>query len=314
MRAWLCSLLLGVVGLLWVARLPAVDKDLPYPTATPDADTIAGNVYFVNHAYAVRNLVQERDGRRSAFVLIKPADASVRVHTVERFLNNDYHDGVIKARDLVVFRSGTLRGTGILATVYEDQAKPQDVLIWMPSLRKARRHAEPPLEDSWGGSNLTFEDIYLRKPGYETHELLGEEAFGECLSFPSLPGAADDPVLAHGPKPRCEQKGRRVYKLKSTTRFPEWWYDYRIQYVDASSFADYRSVFYKGGRLLKVVDKDWVSMELPDPRAQYARYWYARSADTPVESLFAVPDGLTRWNTEVDPTLWTESGLGRISR
>jgi hypothetical protein len=83
--------------------------------------------------------------------------------------------------------------------------------------------------------------------------------------------------------------------------------------VDAASFADYRSVYYKGDTVIKVVDKDWVSMGLPDPRGQYARYWYARSLDTPVESLYAVPDGLTRWNVEVDPSLWTEEGLTRIT-
>ena len=53
---------------------------------------------------------------------------------------------------------------------------------------------------------------------------------------------------------------------------------------------------------------------LPDPRGQYAWHGYARSLDAPVESLYAVPDGLTRWNVEVDPSLWTEEGLTRITR
>ena len=308
------ALLLGLSALLWAACPAAVEKELPYPAGRPDADTIARNVYFVNHAYAVRNLVQEREGNRAPSTLIKAADGSVRAYAFERFLNNEYHDGVVKARDLAVFRSGNLRGTGILTTVYEDDARRQDFWAWLPSLHKVRRYAEPPLNDSWGGSNLTYGDLYLRKPEHETHELLGQETFPDCLGSLELRGDLRDAVTTHMPEPRCDQKGRPVYRLKSTTRFPEWGYDYRIQYVDTASFADYRSVYYKGDRVLKVVDKDWVSMGLPDPRGQYARYWYARSLDTPVESLYAVPDGLTRWNVEVDPSLWTEEGLTRITR
>jgi len=37
-----------------------------HPSGAVDADTIVQNVYFVNHAYAVRNLSQARDGARSA--------------------------------------------------------------------------------------------------------------------------------------------------------------------------------------------------------------------------------------------------------
>jgi len=308
------SLVLGLSSLLWAVCAAGGGKELPYPTGLPDADTIVRNVYYVNHAYAVRNLLQERDGNRTAFMLIKGPDGTARVQAFERFLNNDYHDGVVKARDLAVFRSGSLRGTGVLTTVYEDEGRRQDFWVWLPTLHKVRRHAEPPLNDAWGGSNLTFGEIYLGKPGHETHEVLGQEAFPDCLGFLDLGADLRDGVSAHMPLPRCDQKGRRVYRLKSTTRFSNWWYDYRIQYVDTASFADYRSVFYKGDKVLKVVDKDWASMGLPDPRGQYARYWYARSLDSPVESLYAVPDGLTRWNAEVDPSLWTEGGLTRITR
>jgi hypothetical protein len=307
-------LLLGGSCLLWATLAPAVGKDLPYPKGVPDADTIAQNVYFVNHAYAVRNLSQRQDGDRAAFMLIRAADGSTRLYTFERFLNNDYDDGVTKARDLAVFRSGNLRGTGILTTVHQDERKRQDVLVWMPALRKARRHAEPPLDDAWGGSNLTYADIYLRKPEHETHELLGRETFDACLDFPEPRGDLPGTLLRHAPEPRCDHKGRAAYKLKSTSRSPNCCYDYRIQYVDTTSFADYRTVYYQAEKPVKVLDKDWVSMGLADPRGQYARYWYARSLDSAVESLYAVPDGLTRWDTDTDPSLWTEAGLGRITR
>ena len=72
-----------------------------------------------------------------------------------------------------------------------DDRKSQSYSIWLPSLRKIRRHAEPAQNDAWGGSPFTYGDIYLRKPKHETHELIGEERFPKCLRTLRLMGNKD---------------------------------------------------------------------------------------------------------------------------
>ena len=68
---------------------------------------------------------------------------SIEISAVERFLSNDYDDGVIESKDLVIIRSGKLKGLGVLMTSYLDPKKSHQFMMWIPALRKVRRMAEP---------------------------------------------------------------------------------------------------------------------------------------------------------------------------
>ena len=76
---------------------------------------IAREVDRVNRFGAVRN-ISYGDKDRPTTVLDLSADGTLRVNTLERWRRNDYPEGAIAARDLVIFNSGVLRGTGILVT------------------------------------------------------------------------------------------------------------------------------------------------------------------------------------------------------
>ena len=165
-----------------VTAQAGVPKDLPYPTGDVTADELAQQVYFVNHFYAMKNYAIVKDGKKITVLVNKVKDKKPSTITLERFLNNDYSDGVIKARDLAIFRSGKLKGTGMLITDFEDDAKTQSYMIWLPALRKIRRFAQPAQDDAWGGTDFTFGDVALRKPQHETHELMGKETFNDCHS------------------------------------------------------------------------------------------------------------------------------------
>lgn len=305
---------LAALVLVYASGAQAVSKDLPYPQEAPGADEIASQVYFVNHFYALKNVSYGRQGKKIQTVVSKAPGGHVTSTTVERHLNNDYGDGVVKARDLAIFRSGKLKGTGILTSVFEDDGKSQSFSVWLPALRKIRRIAEPPHDDSWGGSGFTYGDIYLRKPGNETHTLLGAEAFDDCLGAIVLPLDSQGRYTRNLPEPQCGHKGRPVHKLKSTTKFDNWWYDYRIRFIDRATFADYRALYYKGEHVVKVLDKDWVGTDVDDPRALYWRYWYVRIPRTGQEAMAAVPDAVVRWNTRQKSSLWSEKSLRRIKR
>ncbi|WP_456448955.1 outer membrane lipoprotein-sorting protein [Thiolapillus sp.] len=292
--------LLPSLVLLGLLPLKAVLAD------DPQARDIARDVYFVNHFFAVDN-ISYGSKRHPMQLFNQPSRGKGRGHKLERHLNNRYDKGDIKARDLVIFRSGQLRSTGILVDIYKDAGRPLSFAIWLPALRKIRRHSEPDQADIWGGSVFTYGDIYLRKPSDERHELLGRVEFSQCL------GSLDDSRL-QAPDPWCGIKGKEVLKLRSYPRKSGWWYDWRDQYIDPESHADYRSEYFKDGRKIKIIDKAWKSMGLADPRGQYWRYWYGINLRTGARGMAWVAEDQVRWNQKVKNSLWSLATLRKLSR
>ena len=281
--------------------------------ATPlSGEDIARQVDYVNRFNALRNVSYgDRDGR--VVVLNRAANGRTRVNTFERWRRNDYpEDDAIAARDLVVFRSGKLRGTGILVTDHSDPGQGRAYAIWLPSLRKVRRFSEPDASQSWGGSNLSYGDIYIRRPEDEAHELLGRETFGECLGTVQLAEGQGGRYASGLPAGDCETHGRSVYRLRSRPHRSDLGYDERVTWVDTETFADYRSVYYRAGEVVKRIDKSWRSMGLEDPRAQYWVYWYARTEGSGQEGMAYVAPDSVRWDEDMDPELWSERTLRRI--
>ncbi len=301
-----------------------VTRALPYPDipfANPDdAQAIAAQVYFVNHFFALKNLSWGDHGERIAVLINKRPEHTPTTNTVERHFNSNYSDSEIRAMDLAIFRSGKLDGTGILITDYLDPQRSQLYTLWLPVMRKTRRFAEPNHNEAWGGSVFTYGDIYLRRPHDETHTLLGTEVFAECLLALPLSEAQHtrwtqtvQDVMA----PDCTPLGRTVYKVKSVPTRADWWYDERMVYIDTTTFADYRSVYFKNGVPVKTLDKAWYALALDsdnDPRAQAWRYWYAKDAESGVEGMAVVPPDVVRWNQDVNPSLWSERTLRKIKR
>jgi hypothetical protein len=297
---------------LSVTVVAGVPKDLPLPSGTPDADEIARQVYFVNHFYPLKNYGITKKGRTITVLVNQAQGSRPTTITLERYLNNDYPpDGEVNAMDLAIFRSGKLRGTGMLITDFTDDNKSQSYSIWLPALRKIRRFAEPAHDDAWGGTDFTFGDVALRKPKDETHELLGTETFNDCLG-----AIADVEVkyLPEPPKASCDHKGKEVYKLKSTTKRENWWYDYRFSYVDTKTFADYRSEYFKNGEKVKVIDRDWGSLNLEDPRAQSWKYWYGKTFATGHETWAVIPPEVVEFDQDWESDKWSEKTLRRIKR
>jgi hypothetical protein len=298
------------------AATAGVPNDLAYPSGDLTADQIMDQVYFVNHFYSFKNYAITKQDKDITVLVIKGEDRKPTTNTLERYLNNEYSDGNIKAQDLAIFRSGKLKGTGMLITDYVDDAKSQSYMIWLPALRKIRRFAEPAHDDAWGGSDFTFGDVALRKPMHETHELLGKETFNDCLGYIAF---ADDEQTRYTkdlPKEgSCDHKGKEVYKVKSTTKFENWWYDDRISYIDTKTFADYRTEYFKDGEKIKVIDRDWVPLgEGSDPRAVGWGYWYGKTLATGNQTWAVIPANVNTVDADYKNDWWSESTLRRIKR
>lgn len=307
--------LLSAGGLISGACSGAVSPDTAFPAGQPTAKEIIEQVYFVNHFYALKNFAITKQRRDITVLVSKSKGKRPTVNTLERYLNNDYGDDpVVQAKDLAIFRSGKLRGTGILITDYDNEAKSQSYMIWLPALRKIRRFAQPAQDDSWGGTDFTFGDVVLRKPGDETHEFLGKEVFDGCLGSMEIPKRQRNRYTKKLPAASCVSKGKQVYKVKSVSNFDDWWYDHRVSYVDTSNFADYRTEYFKNGKKIRIIDRDWQSLSKEDPRALAWGYWYGKNFETGHETWAVIPQKVVRANHDFDESLWTEKTLRRIKR
>ncbi len=292
-----------------------LSKDLPYPKGEVTADEIAKQVYYVNQFYGFKRYSIDKVGRTMTVIISRSKGESPTTLTVERHKNNDYDDGVVRSKEVAIFRSGKLRGTGMLIVDFEDDSKSQSYSIWLPALRKIRRFAEPAHDDAWGGTDFTFGDVILRKPMNETHELLGKEIFNDCLNAMDVPDEQRNRYMTNLPKPSCAPKGRQVYKLKSTTKFKNWWYDYRISYVDTETFADYRTEYFKDGNMVKIIDRDWKPLGKDDPRQISWGYWYGKTLATGHETWAVIPASVVKYNDkDKSAQFWTESTLRKIKR
>jgi len=109
-------------------------------------------------------------------------------------------------------------------------------------------------------------------------------------------------------------ENQEVYKLKSTTKFNSWWYDYRVSYIDTETFADYRTEYFKGDKMVKVIDRDWGSFGTDDKRNQYWRYWYGKTLDTGHETWAVIPDEVSFSNSDLKRSFWSEATLRKIKR
>ncbi len=320
-RVFYCSFCLSIaLGVVSLESLAGVDRNLAYPAAgvEPDADEVARQVYFANHFYAFDNFSIKRRGGTLSVLVNKSEDGSPLTTAVERHLNNNYPlDDAIRSRDLAIFHSGNMRGTGMLVTEYAEDSRSKDYMVWLPKLRKIRRFAQPRQDDAWGGSVFTFGDVTLRKPDDETHELLGKKKLRTCLGMMDALEGKLFRYTGRVPERSCRHIDKEVYGLKSTTKFENWWYDYRISYVDTRSFADYRTLYYKDGKLIKVIDRDWGLVNAEgegDPRALFWKYWYGIDLRTGQESLAVIPREVVSFNSDLNNNFWTESTLRRIKR
>ena len=292
-----------------------LDKNLPYPSGEVTADEIAKQIYFVNQFHAYKRYSIDKVGRTMTVIVNRSKGKKPTTLTVERHKNNEYDDGEVRSKEVAIFRSGKLRGTGMLIVDFENDSKPQSYSIWLPALRKIRRFAQPAHDDAWGGTDFTFGDVILRKPVHETHELLGKETFNECLMAMEVPKEQRTRYMKNLPEPSCAPKGSEVYKLKSTTKFKNWWYDYRISYVDTKTFADYRTEYFKDGNMKKIIDRDWKTLGEDDPRELSWGYWYGKTLGTGHETWAVIPEEVVKYNHQDKPSkFWTESTLRKIKR
>ena len=306
-------LILSVVLVTSVSQA-VVNKNLAYPSGSVSADDVAAQTYFVNHFYSFGNYGISKKGKEITALILRPKDSNPLTLTLERYLNNQPKKSGVNAQDLAIFRSGKLKGTGMLITDFVDQNKSQSYEIFIPSIRKVRRFAQPARDDSWGGSDFTFGDVTLRKLKHETHELQGTTTMSGCLGV--MKNVKRNKYTQNAKiEADCSVEGKEVYKLKSTTKDANWWYDHRVSYIDTKSFVDYRTEYFKEGNKIKTIDRSWVSAGLDDLRANYWGYWYGNTYATGHETMAFIPASVTKVNHKYKrKNLWSTKTLRKMPK
>lgn len=276
----------------------------------PGADELASRVHAVSHNESLRNAVAKRAGRAAPMVVNRvPKEMrkgrKPHIKTFDTYINNHPSDPEIDTLQMAILTSGKAKGTGVLITRYTDSARSASLSIWLPALRKARNINEPSHEDVWFGTNLTYGELVLRQPGDEIHEYLGEGVLEGCLSTMVFQPWEKNRHTETLPGEQCEVRGKAVWRLKSTTKFVNWWYDYRITEIDQSTYWPYRTVYFKDGNRIKTVEVDWQSLQLPDTTQAYPRYIYSVSHDNGLDSMVYVPRETISTDVDIADGFWS---------
>jgi hypothetical protein len=313
-----------LIHLIWCLLVPsavcAAGRVVPYPEkADLSGPEIAEQVFAVTHGRLVRNATSQRRGRDVAMVVkLGPQEGRAArrpsISTFEAYSNGQPRNPDIDSMQMTVIRSGPARGTGVLYIGYTNRSRASQLVIWLPSLHKARRITEPAHEDTWFGTNLTYGELVLRRPEDESHERLEDGTMQGCLPAMELKPEEVTPITRRLPGSQCGHRGKAVYRLRSTTRFKNWWYDYHVSEIDKETFAVYRTVYYKNDKKVKTVVMDWQSLGRKDPRIVYPRYIYALSHSDGTESMVFVPRSTLRLDQDLPDSFWSESTLKRFAK
>jgi len=289
-----------------------VDTNLPYLQKL-DADEIAKQVYFVNHQFYLKNQILKSKKKKSLLIVKKPYGKKPMVLRVERFLNNDYKNGVIKSKDLIIFLSGNLKGTGVLAKEFRDESKSLDIRMWFPALRKVRRMAEPSKNMGYSAADVAFlEEAKLRRLSDDVYRLIGTREMTFNFKQMQIPSSQLNRFTKQLPQDK-KSISKKVFILKATPN-EKAWYDYRIDYVDTKHFTTYRTKFYLGKKIVKIIDRQWEKIKsLKDERAYMWYYWYSINPETKFETVNFVPRSIVKNNVKkYKSSFWSERTLRKL--
>ncbi|MGB0713056.1 MAG: outer membrane lipoprotein-sorting protein [Gammaproteobacteria bacterium] len=213
---------------------------------------------------------------------------------------------------LVIYHSGTLRGTGVLVRRDDGPDARHRVNIWLPALRKTRRIATPTPSEGWHGSLFTYDEVMLGRPSDLEAQVTGTRKLGRCLGSMRIPEADRDRYTRHIPEESCDHHDKAVYELNSTPRRATW-FDRQEALIGTQDGAPYVVRYFLNGELIKTVETDWQPISSDTPTL-YPRFSYAYTPDRDRESLIYLPaDGITL-NEERPAAFWSELTLRRIRR
>ena len=149
--------------------------------AAPSGQTVMENVY---------NRPSGEDMTADLVMTLTNSRGSTRERSITQFKI----DGGTLEKKLMFFLSpADVKDTSFMSWSYDDE-RGDDQWIYLPALRRVKRISSDSKNDSFMGSDFTYDDLGERHPAEDRHEILREEEYrGEsCYVVESVPVGDDD--------------------------------------------------------------------------------------------------------------------------
>ncbi len=101
-----------------------------------------------------------------------------------------YESGDFSSKTLIRFQKpADVKGTGLLMWEYSDADKDSDQWLYLPALQKSKRIISNQKNQSFMGSDFSYEDMEGRGIGEDSYKLLGEEGILDepCYKVEAVP-------------------------------------------------------------------------------------------------------------------------------
>ena len=152
------------------------------------------------------------NGMTSELVMaITNARGSVRERSIQQYQLDE--NGVEK-KMMFFTAPADVKDTSFMTWSY-DSGQADDQWIYLPAMRRIRRIASDSKNDSFMGSDFTYEDMTLRHPDLDTHRVTGEEQI----------------------------QGRRYLVVESTPRLASREYSKTLSWIDPDTWVGIRKEF-----------------------------------------------------------------------
>jgi hypothetical protein len=205
-------------------------------------------------------------------------------------------DGIAYKDAIVMTYPTEVKGLAVLTWTYEDPQRDQDVWLWIPSLKKARKISSAEDDDAFMGSDFTVEEVSTRRFEDETYKLIGEKIF-EGYKF-DLTG-------------ELKMANRPCYVIECTPKKPHWYYAKRIVWVDKELGGGIFEEYYdKNGKLFKTLFREWVWTEVsPDKKYPSQQSLVCKDLRTGHYTVIMMKD--TKYDQNLDERLFTVEAISQ---
>jgi hypothetical protein len=175
------------------------------------------------------------------------------VNKKDMVLNREWHryrtvlnrlsDGINYKDILVIEKPQNIKGMAVLIWTYLDQARDDEMWLWLPSLRKVRRTSQLEDDDSVFGTDFNYEEMFSGRYESDTYRLIREDVFpGYTSSYSKQEYNKDVPC----------------YLIEATPTRKNWYYEKKHMYLDKKTACNiFEEYFDSEGVKMKTISRFW---------------------------------------------------------
>jgi hypothetical protein len=244
-----------------------------------------------------------KKGNNVPVVIQKDREKTVQV-TFERYLNNDFSSSE-ENRDLIIVKSGSLRGTGVLITKYRNSEVKPKYLVWLPTIRKIRKIYDPLSHNGFGVLEKSLVDeVKLRTPENEYQKVVSIKN----LKLKIERGKVKKSRYSRRVPRKAKIVSGKFYIIEATPKKSDW-YDKRVSFVYKKRLLEYKTIYFKDGQKIAEIYRDFIKIE----DNYISNYRYSKNYLEDSERVIYIPKRSIVLG-KYKKSFWNESSLTKIKR